>query len=155
MPLQSSSDVAQISFLILTGLGLGPNFNSLLIPIHASFGDKADSTPDAVASSTAAYAFLRSMGSTLGISISGMVFFNGLANIEINGVPMSQAVGIVRDLPEPQKSLAVDLFSEAMRDVHIQITAVLVVALIASLIVGKHELQNKVQSNHRLVDDEP
>ncbi|KAI1625193.1 major facilitator superfamily domain-containing protein [Exophiala viscosa] len=147
---QTSSNIAQIAFLILTGLGLGPNFNSMLIPIHASFGDETESAPEAIASSTAAYAFLRSMG----ISISSMVLFNGLANIDINGVPMSQAVGIVRDLPEPQRSLAVSLFSEAMRDVHIQITVVLAVAFLASLVVGKHELQSKVQSNHRLIEDE-
>ncbi|KAI1609768.1 major facilitator superfamily domain-containing protein [Exophiala viscosa] len=151
---QTSSNIAQIAFLILTGLGLGPNFNSMLIPIHASFGDETESAPEAIASSTPTYAFLRSMGSTLGISISGMVLFNRLANIDINGVPMSQAVGIVRDLPEPQRSLAVSLFSEAMRDVHIQITVVLAVAFLASLVVGKHELQSKVQSNHRLIEDE-
>ncbi|EXJ81528.1 hypothetical protein A1O1_07592 [Capronia coronata CBS 617.96] len=149
---QSSGKATQIAFLILTGLGLGPNFNSLLIPIHASFGDETETAPDVLASSTAAYVFLRSMGSALGISISGLVFFQGLADVHFNGMPASQVVGLVRELPEPQRSQAVDLFSRAMRHVHIQLTVVLSVALLASLLVKKHQLQDKVQSNHRLVE---
>lgn len=94
------------------------------------------------------------MGSTLGISISGLVFFQGLAGVNFNGIPASQAVGRVRELPEPQRSQAISLFSKGMRDVHIQLTVVLSVAFLASLLVKRHKLQDKVQSKHRLVEQE-
>ena len=68
--------------LIVAGIGVGPNFNSLLIPIHASFDET--SPPSDIALSASTYAFIRAIGSSLGISVGGLICFEELSRLSLD-----------------------------------------------------------------------
>lgn len=59
-----------IIYQILAGIGLGPNYQSLLIALQNNI------QPSDVGSATAAYSFIRQLGTALSIVIAGVVFNN-------------------------------------------------------------------------------
>ncbi|KAK9802318.1 putative Major facilitator superfamily domain-containing protein [Seiridium cardinale] len=109
--------------LVLAGLGVGPNFNSPLFPIHASF-DISDGNYAAVLSqSTSAYAFLRSLGSSIGISASGLVFFEDLAQHQLPSLSvfnLTQAIEYSDLLSKVEEHANVEVLHMAMQRVFIQ-----------------------------------
>ncbi|KAH8195906.1 hypothetical protein TruAng_009919 [Truncatella angustata] len=110
--------------LVIAGLGVGPNFNTPLFPVHASF-DMSDSDYAATLSqSTSAYAFLRSLGSSIGITASGLVFFEDVAqhqSASLTVFNLTQAIEYSELLPEVEENANVEILHTAMQHVFIQV----------------------------------
>ncbi|CAM1501693.1 Fc.00g036770.m01.CDS01 [Cosmosporella sp. VM-42] len=119
--LDENSSVAVTSILlIVTGIGVGPNFNSLLIPIHASF-DEMSPTSD-VALSASAYAFIRAIGSSLGISVGGLICFEELGKLSLGAgkLTVTQAIDAVHTMAGSEQEKAIGVFKRAMSHVFIE-----------------------------------
>ncbi|KAK6077063.1 multidrug resistance protein fnx1 [Seiridium cupressi] len=136
--------------LVLAGLGVGPNFNSPLFPIHASF-DISDGNYAAVLSqSTSAYAFLRSLGSSIGISASGLVFFEDLAQHQLPSLSvfnLTQAIEYSDLLSEVEEHANVEVLHMAMQHVFIQVCICMGVGLFLSLLIGRHKFSNELDED--------
>ncbi|KAM0807788.1 putative Major facilitator superfamily domain-containing protein [Seiridium cardinale] len=136
--------------LVLAGLGVGPNFNSPLFPIHASF-DISDGNYAAVLSqSTSAYAFLRSLGSSIGISASGLVFFEDLAQHQLPSLSvfnLTQAIEYSDLLSKVEEHANVEVLHMAMQRVFIQVCICMGVGLFLSLLIGRHKFSNELDED--------
>lgn len=140
-----------VVLLLVAGIGVAPCFNSLLIPIHASFDDTFDNS--AIAMSASAYSFIRTIGLSLGISISGLVCFDGLRQLDAgktSGLSISQLIEKLNTMDETDKSRTVRAFSSAMRNVFIQVTVMMAIGMLASFLVKRHVLGEKVRSDHKI-----
>ncbi|KAI4595837.1 hypothetical protein KJ359_006474 [Pestalotiopsis sp. 9143b] len=131
--------------LVLGGLGVGPNFNAPLFPIHASF-DTSDSHYASVLShSTSAYAFMRSLGSSIGITASGLVFFEDLSKHQLPSLSifnLTQAIEYSDLLTEMEEQANVEVLETAMQHVFIQVCICMCVGLVLSLLIRRHPFNN-------------
>lgn len=141
-----------VVLLLVAGIGVAPNFNSLLIPIHASLDDTFDNS--AIAMSASTYSFIRTIGLSLGISISGLVCFDGLRDLDAGttaGLSISQLIENLDHMTGAEKKKTVGVFDVAMRHVFIQVTVMMGIGMLASLLIRRHALGEKVRSDHKIV----
>lgn len=137
--------------LIITGIGVGPNFNSPLIPIHASFDENSPASD--ISLSASSYAFIRAIGSSLGISIGGLVCFEELSHLELSEtghLSVTQAISAAQKLSGSQRQVMIDVFQKAMNHVFLTSAVVMGAGFLMSLMVRKHTLGDKVRSNQRV-----
>lgn len=140
-----------VILLLVAGVGMAPNFNSLLIPIHASFHNTTKNSD--IAMSASAYTFIRTLGMGLGISISGLVCMSELHRL---GDPTSTDVDISRIIESLPSMDAADKvkytqgFTSAMRNVFLQVTVVMAVSMLASFLIRSHKLEHAVRSDHKM-----
>lgn len=137
--------------LLVAGIGVAPNFNSLLIPIHASFDDKAKNSD--IAMSASAYAFIRTLGMSLGISISGLVCMSELQRLHdttSTNVDISRLIESLPGMAETERTIYADGFVSAMRKVFLQVTVVMAIGTLASCLIRSHSLGNAIRSDHRM-----
>ncbi|KAH6657943.1 major facilitator superfamily domain-containing protein [Truncatella angustata] len=136
--------------LVIAGLGVGPNFNTPLFPVHASF-DMSDSDYAATLSqSTSAYAFLRSLGSSIGITASGLVFFEDVAqhqSASLTVFNLTQAIEYSELLPEVEENANVEILHTAMQHVFIQVCVCMCVGLLLSFFIGRHQFSNEPEED--------
>lgn len=148
---QNTSVAVTSILLVVVGIGVGPNFNSLLIPIHASFDESSQNSD--IALSASAYAFIRAIGNSLGISIGALTCFSVLSqsdNATIANESVVQAIISLRGMTGPEKVQTVAIFTKAMRSVFIEIVVFMGAGLLASSIIAHHTLGDKVRSNHKI-----
>lgn len=141
-----------VILLLVAGIGVAPNFNSLLIPIHASFDESSKNSDIAMSAST--YSFIRTIGLCLGISISGLVCFDELRHLDTGTTPklsISQLIVSLDGMAGAEKAETIGVFEVAMRHVFIQVTVMMAVAMFASLLVRRHVLGEKIRSDHKIV----
>lgn len=139
------------AILIVAGIGFGPNFNSLLIPIHASFDDRSANAD--IALSASAYAFIRAIGSSVGISISGLVCFTELRRLPLESIAhmsVSQAIEALHTMTGAEKTETVHGFQKAMNSVFIEVTVAMGMGMLLSSIIGKHQLGETIRSDHKV-----
>lgn len=137
--------------LIVAGVGFGPNFNSLLIPIHASFDDRSANSD--IALSASAYAFIRAIGSSIGISISGLVCFTELRSLHLESIShmsISQAIEALHSMTGVDKEETVHGFQKAMNSVFIEVTVAMGLGMLLSFMIGKHKLGESIRSDHKV-----
>ncbi|KAH8144699.1 uncharacterized protein LAJ45_11293 [Morchella importuna] len=142
-------------YQILAGIGCGPLFQSPLIAIHATIDHKD------VGTATTTFAFVRSLGTALAICIGLVVFQNMMENqsVElaasslsreavhaISGSSAAASVGYVQQLPEEQKIIAQDAYAKALSTMWYLFMAVAILAVFASIGIGRHHLSDKVES---------
>lgn len=148
---KTTSTAVTVVLLLIAGVGVAPNFNSLLIPIHASFDETSDNSD--IAMSASAYSFIRTIGLSMGISISGLVCFGELQKLN-NGptseLSISQLIDSVRTLTGPERARTVSVFETAMTHVFIEVAAVMGAGMAASFLIRKHKLGEKVRSDHKI-----
>lgn len=140
-----------VVLLLVAGIGVAPNFNSLLIPIHASLDDTFDNS--AVAMSASTYSFIRTIGLSLGISISGLVCFDGLRGLDAgttSGLSISQLIRSLDSMDGAEKARTIGAFDVAMRNVFIQVTVMMGIGMLASFLIRRHALGEKVRSDHKI-----
>lgn len=121
-----------------------------MIPIHASFDESSPASDTALSAS--AYAFIRAIGSSLGISVGGLVCFEELGRLKLGGghVSVTQAIEAARTLQGSEQQRAISVFQKAMNHVFIEVTVVMGAALFSSLMILSHNLGDKVRSNQRV-----
>lgn len=137
--------------LLLAGIGVATNFNSLLIPIHASF-DNTTKNSD-IAMSASAYAFIRTLGMSLGVSISGLVCMSELQRLggmTTTDVDISRTIENLSRMDDAEKARYTEGFTLAMKKVFLQVTVVMAVGTLASCLIRGHALGNTVRSDHKM-----
>ncbi|KAI1338956.1 major facilitator superfamily domain-containing protein [Xylariaceae sp. FL0016] len=138
----SSSDSLISGLLVIAGVGFGPNFSALLLPIQASFDNKGGDKMSAVILSSSAYMFLRSLGSSIGISVSGLVFFEDLASHQLPSLSvfnLTQAIKNPGALSVLEEDANLGVFHLAMQHVFVQVCVVTGAGLLMSLVIAKHK----------------
>lgn len=148
---QNTSTPVTVVLLLTVGAGVATNFNSLLIPIHASFDETASN--DSIAMSASAYSFIRTIGMALGISVSGLVCFGQFQHVGGLGTSDASIPHIIQELGtmgEPGKTDTTEVLASVMRAVFVQITIVMGLATLASLLIRRHQLGDKVRSDHKI-----
>lgn len=136
-----------IVFQLIAGTGSGPLFQSPLIAIHSTI------EPQDVATATATFSFLRTLGTSLAVSLGLIVFQNGMAQQaddpallrrigaeatrRITGGSASASIGYIKTLGPAQRRAAQSAYAQGMRGMWWFFMAVAVVAVVCSIGVGK------------------
>jgi len=130
---------------IVLGLGLGGNFQNMLIALQATIHHSD------IAVATATFSFIVLLGSTLGIAIGGTVFQNQMTSLAgdlpdvpglaaITGENAGAAVAAVQGLPEGVKVIVLGNYAASLRMVWIVLSAFAGAGFLASFAIGMHEL---------------
>ena len=133
---------------IVLGLGLGGNFQNMLIAIQATIHHSD------IAVATATFSFVALLGSTLGIAIGGTVFQNQMTSLAgdlpdvpglaaLTGENAGAAVASVQGLPEGVKGIVLGNYAESLRMVWIVLSAFAGAGFLASFAIGSHELHKE------------
>jgi hypothetical protein len=130
---------------MVCGLGLGGNFQNMLIALQATI-QKSD-----IAVATATFSFIVLLGTTLGIAIGGTVFQNQMTSLsgDLPNIPevsaftgdgAGAAVQTIQNLPENLKAIVISNYAQSMRMVWIILCVFAGAGLLASFAIGTHEL---------------
>jgi len=130
---------------IVLGLGVGGNFQNMLIALQATIHHSD------IAVATATFVFIVLLGSTLGIAIGGAVFQNqmtalsgDLPNIPglgaLTGATAGAAVPLIQTLPSDVKPIVVSNVAESLKMVWIVLAVFAAVAFLSAFAIGTHEL---------------
>jgi hypothetical protein len=133
---------------IICGLGVGGNFQNMLLAIQATihYSD--------IATATATFSFVILLGATFGVAVGGTVFQNqmtrlskGLPNFpelsEVTGENAGAAIQAIQQLPPNIKSAVISNYAQSMRLVWIVCCAFSAVAFLATFAIGTHELHRE------------
>lgn len=152
---RTSSWAKLVMYQLISGIGCGPLFQSPLIAIHSTID------PRDLGTATTTFAFLRTFGTSLAISI-GLVVFNNrvkekspilfaklpqqLATTLTNG-GASASIEWVKTFPREQQIVAQDVFAYGVKGMWYFFLAISAVAALSSLGIGKHHLSKQLNSN--------
>jgi MFS family permease len=135
-----------IIFQLLAGIGSGPLFQAPLIAVHAVID------PKDVATATATFAFLRSLGTALAISLGLIVFQNAMAAQKseelvrklgaevadrITGEGASASIEFVKQLHGEVRKAAMDAYANGLRNMWWFFLAIAIMAVVSSVGIGK------------------
>jgi len=105
-----SSTVMKVFFPLVASIGIGTLFQTPLIALQAAMPMKD------MATSTATFIFLRTLGGTVGISI-GQAIYSSILRMKIRNIPnvtlntspsaLLQSVGLLKTIPDPTTRAAV------------------------------------------------
>ncbi|KAF2252783.1 multidrug resistance protein fnx1 [Trematosphaeria pertusa] len=144
----NSSWAKIIIYQIIAGIGVGPNFQSPLIALQ-SLVPKRD-----IATATATFGFVRNLGSAISIVIGSVVFQNEMASKQ----PMLQAslgsqtaaafgggsaganVRLIQSLPDNERAVARQAFSDSLSTMWIIYVAFAAVGLAVSFLITRNVL---------------
>lgn len=134
-------------FQLIAGIGSGPLFQAPLIAIHSTI------EPQDLATATAAFSFVRTLGTSLAVSLGLVVFQNGMAHQaddptllrrlgteatrRITGGSASASIDYIKTLGPAQRRAAEDAYAQGMRGMWWFFMAVAVVAVVCSIGIGK------------------
>ncbi|KAA8893475.1 MFS multidrug transporter-like protein [Sphaerosporella brunnea] len=151
---------ALVIFQLLAGVGSGPLFQAPLIAVHAVID------PKDVATATATFAFLRSLGTALAISLGLTIFQNAMAAQAgpelvrklgagpaalITGEGASASIEYIKTLGMEQRIAAMDAYAKGMKAMWYFFLAIALLAVISSVGIGKHHLSKQLNSNQPAV----
>ncbi|KAK6330251.1 hypothetical protein TWF730_004746 [Orbilia blumenaviensis] len=151
---RTSSIAKIVIFQGITGLGVGPIFQSPLIAIHSII------EPSDIAVATGAFAFTRNLACAIGVSVGNVIFSNEfnrripaiMENLTpetvrlISGNGGASSTGAVSRLPEDQRIPIQDAYADSLSVMWWYFVGVSAAALLFSLLVGNHPLSTKLQS---------
>ena len=152
--LNTETTAASYVFIfLLVGLGHGLLLSSL------SFTVQAISTTQDVAYAAGLYSFIRSLGLCFGVAIGGTVFQNFLSRyLAEAGLPTAISndaeafVQVLRTLqPSEYRDNVREVFARAFNPLFGIMTAFCGVAGLASLAIGKHDMDKDLDSEHVLM----
>jgi hypothetical protein len=137
-----------ISFQIIAGLGVGPNFQSPLIALQTLV------QPQDIATATATFGFIRQLSASISVVLGGVILSNGLTNRgptlrrqlppEVAGHVFSASTApdaaYLRTLSPEQKRVVDGVLTASLRDMWIFYVCVAALGVVASLFIGKQVL---------------
>lgn len=149
---QHASTPAWVFIFLVTGMGQG----FLMISLSAATQAIAETKDVAYAGSM--YAFMRSLGLCLGVSISGTIFQNFLARrLAHLGLPTAIArnaeayVPVLRAMAEsPEKQAILEAYIWAFRMLFATLAGISGVGLVLGLFIKRYSLDKKLDSVHVL-----
>lgn len=142
-----------VIYQMIVGVGCAPLFQSPLIAIHATI------EPRDIGTATTAFAFIRTFGTALAISLGLVVFNNQMAAQKdellgkvpeelartISGGSASAALEWIKKFSEHDQRIARDAFAVGVRGMWYFFLAMAALAAVCSLGVGRHHLS---KANH-------
>ncbi|KAI5815439.1 major facilitator superfamily domain-containing protein, partial [Pyronema omphalodes] len=152
---RKSSWAEVIIFQLIMGTGSGPLFQAPLIAIHSTIN------PKDVATATSTFAFLRTLGTALAISLGLTLFQNGMskqagpelqalvgeeAMQRITGTSASASVEWIKKLPDLKRFAAQDAYAKGMTGMWWFFLGIALVAVLCSAGIGKHHLSQQLTS---------
>lgn len=158
--LRSTSDLGSIiGFLIVIGLGFGPNFGAPLIALQTRIKESD------IATGTAAFGFVRMVAGAIGVVIGQVLFqallapyFNNFVQAGLstkvahqltNGEALSMG-NTISALSESQRATVRDGMTNALRGIWIFYTVVSALGLLTSFGIKRTKLQRKTESDVEL-----
>ena len=160
-----------IPFQIIAGLGVGPNFQAPLIALQSLV------EPRDIATATATFGFVRNLATSISVVIGGVILQNRMmaqkstlvaavgpeiGNI-LGGGGASGATNLIDGLPQAQKVVIDQVYTNSLKDLWIFYLAFSAVGLAVSLLITKqtlsksHEVQKTglaQEEKYRLEDKE-
>ncbi|KAK7191842.1 hypothetical protein DPSP01_007123 [Paraphaeosphaeria sporulosa] len=151
-----------IIFQIIAGIGVGPNFQSPLIALQ-SLVPKRD-----IATATATFGFVRNLGSAISIVVGSVVFQNEMVSKQpmlrealgdqaaaaFGGGSAGANVGLIQILPENEKEIARQAFSEALSTMWILYVCFAAAGLAVSLLITKNVLSKQHEETKTGIEEE-
>ncbi|KAF2874904.1 major facilitator superfamily-domain-containing protein [Massariosphaeria phaeospora] len=151
-----------IVYQIIAGIGVGPNFQSPLIALQ-SLVPKRD-----IATATATFGFIRNLGSAIAIVVGSVVFQNGMISKQpmlqealgpqiasaFGGGSAGANVGLIQSLPDNQKVVARQAFSDSLSKMWIMYVAFAAAGLAASFFITKNVLAKEHEETKTGLDEE-
>jgi len=157
----NSSWAKIIIYQIIAGIGVGPNFQAPLIALQ-SLVPKRD-----IATATATFGFTRNLGSAISVVVGSVVFQNemkkeqpqlspvlGQQTASALGGSAGANIGLIQRLPEAQKLVARQAFTDSLSKMWIMYVAFAVVGLGVSLLIGKNQLDKSHEETKTGLDAE-
>ncbi|KAF1833019.1 hypothetical protein BDW02DRAFT_570431 [Decorospora gaudefroyi] len=140
-----------ITFQIIAGIGVGPNFQSPLIALQ-SLVPKRD-----IATATATFGFTRGLGSAISVVVGSVVFNNEMKSKQsqlaatlgpqtasrFGGGTAGANVGLIQSLPDAQKAAARKAFADSLSTMWILYVVFAVVGLAVSLLITRNKLDKQ------------
>ena len=137
-----------ITFQIIAGIGVGPNFQAPLISLQTHVA------PRDIATATATFAFVRSFSSAISVVIGGVIFQNGMKTRqsaliaatnqqighELGGGGAGAAAAVVKALPEPSRHAVRAVYVASLREMWIFYVCMAAIGLVVSLLIKKTTL---------------
>ncbi|KAL8735695.1 MAG: hypothetical protein Q9181_002737 [Wetmoreana brouardii] len=137
-----------IIYQIVAGVGVGPNFQAPLIALQTLV------EPRDIATATATFGFVRNIATSVSVVIGGVIFQNGMSRrrstlasslppnlaSSLGGGSAGAATGIIKNLPQAQKRVVNQVYTESLRTMWIFYTAVAALGLSMSFLIGRQTL---------------
>jgi len=153
-----------VVYQFIAGIGAGPLFQSPLIAVHSTL------EPKDIATGTSTFAFVRTLGTALGISLGLVVFQNGmqsqagkLASQHLDPIVVSSLTGesasanieFVKTFGGPVRKIAQDAYAAGMKEMWYFFLATSVCGLIASIGVKRNHLSTQLNSSQPMKRRKP
>ncbi|KAG9381659.1 Multidrug resistance protein fnx1 [Pyrenophora tritici-repentis] len=140
-----------IIFQIITGIGVGQNFQSPLIALQSNI-PKRD-----IATATATFGFVRNLGSAISVVVGGVIFNNEIRTKQpelaaalgtqtaqmFSGGSAGVNVRVIQSLPEAQRAVARKAFADSLSKMWILYVAFAAAGLCVSLLVSRNMLDKQ------------
>ena len=137
-----------ITFQIIAGIGVGPNFQAPLLALQTHVA------PRDIATATATFAFFRNFSSAISVVIGGVIFQNGMKSRqpaliaatnqqighELGGGGAGAAAAVVKALPESGRHAVRAVYVASLRDMWIFYVCIAATGLVVSLFIKKTTL---------------
>ncbi|KAF9454660.1 MFS amino acid permease [Macrolepiota fuliginosa MF-IS2] len=141
----TSSLAIKVVFPLIAALGLGCLFQTPLIALQAAMPLKD------MATTTATFGFLRTLGGTVGISVGQAIFTSILAkkirkipnlNFDTSAAALSQSVRSLKSIPDPvQRAQVINTYADSISTIWIVMTPVVGVCFIMVLGLRHYSLE--------------
>lgn len=150
--LEVTADWGKIfGFQIISGIGVGMNFEGPLLALQAIVGVKNTAT------ATATIGFVRTMSTAISVVIGGVIFQNQMVSegpklvqalgeelaSQLGGANVTANIHLIGTLPLDQRKVVRQAVFESLRTTWIMYVAFAGVSLIAGLFVGAHHLSEE------------
>jgi EmrB/QacA subfamily drug resistance transporter len=140
-----SDTVKKVFYPLITALGVGCLFQIPLIALQAAMPIKD------MATSTAAFGFLRTMGGTVGIAI-GQALYSSILKRKINKIPglsgydtspgaLSESVRTLQRLPQPERGEIIHAYTKSLAAIWVFNTPIVGVGFIMVLFIKAYSLE--------------
>jgi len=140
-----------IIFQALGGLGVGPNFQGPLIALQSGID------PRDIATATAAFGFVRNIGTAVSVVIGGVIFQNEMTKHRatlaaslpasavntLTGGGAAAAIGLVNSLPPTARRVAQNVYGESLAPMWIFYVCLSALALVVALFIKRQNLSRE------------
>lgn len=150
--LDARSSLAKIIlYQFVAGLGIGPNFQAPLIALQSNI------SPRDIGTATAAFGFIRNIGTSISVVVGGVVFNNEIKKkagqiAQIAGPAIAKtlsdggaetSIGQINQLPAAARSAVQQDFALSLRPAWIMYTAFAFCGLLMSFLIGTRTLSKE------------
>ncbi|KAF8892484.1 MFS amino acid permease [Infundibulicybe gibba] len=141
----TSSTAVKVIYPLIASIGIGCLFQTPLIGLQAAMPLKD------MATSTATFGFIRTLGGTVGISVGQAIFSSTLRkkiahipNLALDTSPaaLSESVRRLKDLPDPvQRNAVIHAYARSISEIWISMTPIVGASFVLILLIRKYSLK--------------